>query len=75
MLVYIYINNLVNLALTLWRSLQQRITKTSFNKAPLLANDAQKLLDVIAENRAIDPSLLQNLVIDYFEKARNFNSL
>ncbi|KAK7836712.1 hypothetical protein CFP56_022202 [Quercus suber] len=56
-------------------SLQQRIARTSFKKAPSLMGEAQKIFNAIAANKAMDPSPLQSLAADYFEKVRSFESL
>ena len=71
----VILKNRIDLALNLWKSLQQRIARTPFEKAPSLMGEAQKIFDAIAANKAIDPSPLQGLVADYFEKARSFESL
>ena len=69
------LRNRIDAALNLWKSLRQRIAKTPFEKAPSLMGEAQKIFDAIAASKAIDPSPLQSLVVDYFEKARSFESL
>ena len=71
----VILKNRIDLALNLWKSLQQRIARTPFEKAPSLMGEAQKIFDTIAANKAIDPSPLQSLVADYFEKARSFKLL
>lgn len=71
----VILRNHIDLALNLWKSLQQRIARTPFEKAPSLMGEAQKIFDAISTNKAIDPSPLQSLVADYFEKARSFESL
>ena len=71
----VILKNHINLALNLWKSLQQRIAKTPFEKAPSLMGGAQKIFYAIAANKAIDPSPLQSLVAYYFKKAKSFESL
>nr|POE55179.1 hypothetical protein CFP56_02181 [Quercus suber] len=71
----VILRNRIDLALNLWKNLQQRIVRTPFEKAPSLMGEAQKIFDAIAANKAMDPSPLQSLVADYFEKARSFESL
>nr|POE66541.1 hypothetical protein CFP56_18798 [Quercus suber] len=69
----VILRNRIDLALNLWKSLQQRIARTPFKKAPSLMREAQNIFDAIAANKAMDPSPLQSLVVDYFEKAKNCN--
>ncbi|KAK7850862.1 hypothetical protein CFP56_043535 [Quercus suber] len=71
----VILRNRIDLALNLWKSLQQRIARTPFKKAPSLMREAQKIFDAIAANKAMDPSPLQSLVADYFEKAKSFELL
>nr|POF09193.1 hypothetical protein CFP56_41189 [Quercus suber] len=71
----VILRNRIDLALNLWKSLQQRIVRTPFKKAPSLMREAQKIFDAIAANKAMDPSPLQSLVADYFEKAKSFELL
>ena len=65
----------IDLALNLWRSLQQKIVRTPFNKAYLLFDGANKIFEAITTNQAIDPSPLETLVAEYFDKANTFTSL
>ena len=46
----------IDLALNLWRSLQQKIVRTPFNKRYLLLDGANKIFEAITTNQAIDPS-------------------
>ena len=46
----------IDLALNLWRSLQQKIVRTPFNKTYLLLDGANKIFEAITTNQAIDPS-------------------
>ena len=62
-------------ALNLWRSLQQKIVGTPFNKTYLLLDGANKFFEAITTNQAIDPSPLEILVAKYFDKANTFTSL
>ena len=65
----------IDLALNLWRSLQQKIVRTPFNKRYLLLDGASKIFEAITTNQAIDPSPLETLVAKYFDKANTFTSL
>ena len=65
----------IDLALNLWRSLQQKIVRTPFNKTYLLLDGANKIFEAITTNQAIDPSPLETLVAEYFDKANTFTSL
>ena len=65
----------IDLALNLWRSLQQKIVRTPFNKRYLLLDGASKIFEAITTNQAIDPSPLETLVAEYFDKANTFTSL
>ena len=65
----------IDLALNLWRSLQQKIVRTPFNKTYLLLDGANKIFEAITTNQAIDPSPLETLVTEYFDKANTFTSL
>ena len=65
----------IDLTLNLWKSLQQKIVRTPFNKMYLLLDGANKIFDAIIANQAIDPSPLETLVAKYFDKANTFTSL
>nr|POF19203.1 hypothetical protein CFP56_68254 [Quercus suber] len=64
----------IDLALNLWKSLQQKIVRTPFNKTYLLLDGAKRIFDAITANQAIDPSPLETLVAEYFDKANTFTS-
>nr|POE95582.1 hypothetical protein CFP56_22722 [Quercus suber] len=65
----------IDLAFNLWKSLQQKIVRTPFNKTYLLLDGANKIFEAITTNQAIDPSTLETLVAEYFDKANTFTSL
>ena len=65
----------IDLALNLWKSLQQKIVRTPFNNTYLLLDRANKIFEAITTNQAVDPSPLETLVAEYFDKANTFTSL
>ena len=65
----------IDLALNFWKSFQQKIVRTPFNKTYLLLDGAKKIFEAITTNQAIDPSPLETLVAEYFDKANTFTSL
>nr|POF21226.1 hypothetical protein CFP56_27005 [Quercus suber] len=73
--IAVSVGNVTQMPSTKFMERTQRIARTPFKKAPSLMGEAQKIFDAIAANKAMDPSPLQSLVADYFEKAKSFELL